>query len=102
MLYRIPMDRDGLLTKVYYNKDKNTLSCKEHGDMNVVAIVELNGKKIYWYRCVFCNVGAAYDGNPSNNPSLEDIIKLGDPRDYINSSPPEPLIFLVEDLKKKT
>ncbi len=100
MLYRLPMDRDGLLTKVYYNQDKNTLTCSEHGDMNVVAKVEYKGKIILWYRCVFCNVGAAYDGDPSTNPSKEEIAKL-DPNKYLNHpDPPEPLIFVIENLKK--
>lgn len=102
MLYRIPLDRDGLLTKIIYNKDKDTLSCEEHGDMNVVAIVELKGKKVYWYRCIFCNVGAGYDKDPLTNPSREQLLKLENAEKYLNSdSPPEPLIFIIEDLKKQ-
>lgn len=102
MLYRIPLDRDGLLTKVVYSPERDTLSCEEHGDMNVVAIIEYKGKKIYWYRCIFCNVGAGYDGDPSTNPGREEIVALGDPEKYLNAKKvPEPLVFYVEDLKKR-
>lgn len=95
------MDRDGLLTKVYYNPDRNTLSCSEHGDMNVVAKVEYKGKVVLWYRCIFCNVGAGYDQDPTTNPTKEEIERLGDPNNYLNSQePPEPLVFVIENLKK--
>ncbi|MCS7122700.1 MAG: hypothetical protein NZ908_01960 [Candidatus Micrarchaeota archaeon] len=102
MLYRIPLDRDGLITKVTYISDRNTLSCADHGDMNVVTTVEYRGKKIYWFRCIFCNVGAGYDGDPTTNPTKEEILSLGDPKDYINAKDvPEPLWFYVEDLKRR-
>ncbi|MEM0356329.1 MAG: hypothetical protein QXD03_00165 [Candidatus Anstonellales archaeon] len=103
MLYRIPIDRDGLLTKVYYNAERDTLSCEDHGDMNVVAIIDYRGKKIYWYRCIFCNVGGAYDMNPLDNPTREELLKLGNPANYLNSEQiPEPLVFIVENLKRDT
>lgn len=88
MLYRIPLDRNGLLTKVKYNKERDTLECEEHGDMNVVSIIEKNGRKIYWYRCLFCNVGAAYDKNPLDNPTKEQIK---------NASKDSPVYMLIQN-----
>ncbi|NPA22642.1 MAG: hypothetical protein GXN92_03660 [Candidatus Micrarchaeota archaeon] len=58
MLYRIPLDHCGI--KKVIVKEKG-LACPEHGDMNVVTVVDKDGKKVYWFRCVFCHIGAAYD-----------------------------------------
>jgi hypothetical protein len=74
MLYRLPLDHYGLKDKIVFVKSKNTLACKEHGDMAVVTVVEKDGKKYYWYRCLICHIAAAYDGNPETNQSWVSVV----------------------------
>ncbi len=68
MIYRIPLDHCGI-KKIIYSRKKDTLKCPEHGDMNIVTIINKEGKEIAWFRCLWCHIGAAYDFDPSSNPS---------------------------------
>ncbi len=70
MISRIPMGRGAISEKKFYlDKRTNTPYCKEHGAMNVVSVVEKDGKKVYWYRCLTCRIGLEYDQDPSTNES---------------------------------
>jgi hypothetical protein len=68
MFYRIPMDRGAFKDKSFYlDRETDAPFCKEHGAMNVVTVVNKNGKKYLWYRCLVCHIGAVYDKNAKTN-----------------------------------
>jgi len=68
MIYRIPMDRGAFKDRSFSMDGKfNSPFCKKHGAMNVVTVVEKNGKKYYWYRCLVCHIGAVYDKQKETN-----------------------------------
>ena len=70
MIYRIPMDRGAFKDRSFEIDGKfNAPFCKQHGAMNVVTVVEKNGKRYSWYRCLVCHTGVVYDKNKGTNQS---------------------------------
>jgi hypothetical protein len=68
MLYRIPMDRGAFRDRSFEINEKfNSPFCKKHGAMNVVTVVEKNGKRYSWYRCLVCHIGVVYDKDKKTN-----------------------------------
>jgi transcription elongation factor Elf1 len=68
MLYRIPMDRGAFKDRSFVIDSKfNAPFCKKHGAMNVVTVVEKNGKRYSWYRCLVCHIGVVYDKEKRTN-----------------------------------
>jgi len=74
MLYRIPMDRGAFKDRGFAIDAKfNAPICKNHGAMNVVTVVNKNGKKYSWYRCLVCHIGVVYDKDQkTNQPWVEE------------------------------